>query len=209
VDWKSACQNQRVYRNLPVIVLQPAQKPFTTGNRIAAAQKKQQQSIKMASGDDAEILHLEIIRKDEYKKWKEDPRFVGDALLKKRAPEDIPLHANRFDISHLNENFAAWNTALSVSNFYSSDEVRAMTNAQANSSSFKFAYELDDLVWECEFSVNAFLTRSGALRKTLVIHLLNDGYFYINGVEMEKYLGKVDKESVLNSRHRNTCYDGW
>jgi hypothetical protein len=163
----------------------------------------------MASGDDVKILHLEIIRKDEYKKWKEDPRFVGDALLKKRAPEDIPLHANRFDISHLNENFAAWNTALSVSNFYSSDEVRAMTNAQANSSSFKFAYELDDLVWECEFSVNAFLTRSGALRKTLVIHLLNDGYFYINGVEMEKYLGKVDKESVLNSRHRNTCYDGW
>ena len=37
----------------------------------------------------------------------------------------------------------------------------------------------------------------------------NDGYFYINGTEMEEFLGKVDKTGVLNPRHRNTCYDGW
>lgn len=104
----------------------------------------------------------------------------------------------------------AWHAKLpSVSTFYSSDEVRSITVAQANSSKFKFAYELGELIWECEFSVKTRQTLSGETRKTLVIHLPNDGYFYINGTEMEKFLGKVDKRDVLNGRRRNTCYDGW
>jgi len=165
----------------------------------------------MSNKDEVKILYLEIIRKDEYEKWKRDPRFVGENLLKSRTPGEVPpKFINRFSISHINENFKAWHAKLpSVSNFYSSDVVRAMTSAQSNSSPFKFAYELDDLIWECEFSVKTRQMLSGVTQKTLVVHMPNDGYFYINGTEMEKFLGKVDKTGMLNARHRNTCYDGW
>jgi len=77
-----------------------------------------------------------------------------------------------------------------------------MTTAQANSSSIKFEYKLDDLIWESEFYVKARQTLSGVTRKTLVVHMPTDGYFYINGTEMklleapgggpfEKYFGTV------------------
>ena len=37
-----------------------------------------------------ELLSLEIVRKDEYKRWLEDPIYVGNAVVKEQNPADIP-----------------------------------------------------------------------------------------------------------------------
>ena len=75
-----------------------------------------------------------------------------------------------------------------------------------------FEYFSDELKWECEYSVNVRESangNTGNTRKKLVIHLPNDGYFYINGVQMEEFLGKVKRANVPNNRHRSTCHQGW
>ncbi|CAB9531925.1 hypothetical protein SEMRO_4307_G353690.1 [Seminavis robusta] len=161
-------------------------------------------------------LYLEIIRKDEYLLWKQDPTYVGEELAKQRSigdkPGSIPgVFRHRVDISHLNQNLAAWQARLSSFSdpFYSYANVSSMTRAEANASKGTFEYILDDLTWGCQYSVKIRETASGNTQKTLVIHLPNDGYFYLNGTKMEEFLGKVKKAGVPNSRHRNTCHKGW
>jgi hypothetical protein len=155
------------------------------------------------------LLYLEIVRKDEYKQWLEDPSYVGEALAKQRKPGDVPAEfERRFDISHLNHNLAAWQARLPQLSapLYSYADVSVMVE---QSPSRVFEYFLDELKWECEYSVKVRESANGNTRKTLVIHLPNDGYFYINGVQMEEFLGKVKKANVPNNRHRNPCHQGW
>jgi len=157
------------------------------------------------------VLFLEIIRKDEYAEWKTNPQFVGATLKRKRSPEELtPLgQQHRFDIAHLNKNLAAWRSRVSTlqNPLYSYAAVNSMTD---NSPSRKFQYVLDDLTWECEYSVKCWESQHGNMKKTLVIHMPNDGYFYINGVAVEQFLGaKMTKTGLFNSRHRNTQYEGW
>ena len=77
------------------------------------------------------------------------------------------------------------------------------------SPSRKFQYIFDDLTWECEYSVKVWISQQGGVKKTLVIHMLNGGYFRINENVMEQFLGaKVKTMDVFNSRHRNTAYEG-
>jgi hypothetical protein len=79
-----------------------------------------------------------------------------------------------------------------------------------SSTSERFEYVLGDLKWECEYSVEIQQSKKGNRRKTLVIHLPNDGYFYINGVQMEEFLrGKVKQADIPNSRHKKNCPEGW
>jgi hypothetical protein len=157
------------------------------------------------------VVYLEIIRKDEYAEWKVNPQFVGDTLKKPRTPDSLrPIgQEHRFDISHLNKNFEAWHAKVATLPIplYSYAAVNSMTD---NSPSRKFQYVLDDLTWECEYSVKLWVSQQDNVKKTLVIRMPNDGYFYINGIAMEHFLGaKVLKMEVFNSRHRNTVYEGW
>jgi hypothetical protein len=152
------------------------------------------------------LLYLELVRKDEYKQWLEDPTYVGKALTKKRKLDDFPPEfQRRFDISHLNHNLDAWQARLPQLStpFYSYADVSSMAE---QSPSRVFEYFLDELEWECEYSVKVRESANGNTWKTLVIHLPNDGYFYINGVQMEEFLRKAD---IPNNHHRNTRHQGW
>ena len=109
--------------------------------------------------------------------------------MAKGSPEEFPKNlTGRLDISHLNANFTAWNETLTGFDelaLYTFDEVKSTTQ---NTTSRVFQYELDSLTWESEFSVRTFGTKNHTFRKTLVIHLPNYGYFYINGAAIS--LGK-------------------
>lgn len=160
----------------------------------------------MSSSEEQGIAKLEIVRKDEYKQWLKDPSYVGEALAKQRKASDtIPEQGfqQRFDISHLNHNLAAWRARLPKlgTPLYSYAQVSSMAE---QSPSRVFEYFLDELYWECKYSVKVRESRKGDTRKTLVIHLPNDGYFYINGMQMEEFLGKAKKVSIPNNRHQ-----GW
>ena len=90
---------------------------------------------------------------------------------------------------------------------YSYDAVRNMTRVEENASSSTFQYVLDDLTWECEYSVKCWESQQGNVKKALVIHMPNDGYFYINGVAVEQFLwAKMTrrKYSTDDTATRNT-----
>ena len=129
------------------------------------------------------VVYLEIIRKDEYAEWKANPQFVRDALKRPRTPDSLrPIgQEHRFDITHLNKNFAVWHAKVDTLPIplYSYAAVNSMTD---NSPSRKFQYVLDDLTWECEYYVKVWVSHQDNVKKTLVIHMPNDGYFYINGI---------------------------
>ena len=155
------------------------------------------------------LLYLEIVRKYEYMQWWEDTSYVGEALAKQRKPGDFPADfQQRFDISHLNHNSDVWQARLPQLNtpLYSYTDVNSM---EETSGSRVFEYFLDELKWECEYSLKVRELANDNWRKTLVIHLPNAGYFYINGVQMEDFLGKVKKPNIPNNRHKKACHQGW
>ena len=49
-------------------------------------------------------------------------------------------------------------------------------------------YNFDNLTWEVAYSVKIRSSNIFNRRMTLVIHLPSDGYFYINGTQMEEFL---------------------
>ena len=113
-----------------------------------------------------ELLSLEIVRKDEYKQWLEDPIYVGNAVAKERNPGDIPAELQRrFDISHLNHTLAAWQSRLVHLNpaLYSFANVRGMVE---QSPSRVFEYMSDGLIWESEYSVQVRQSMNGDTHKT-------------------------------------------
>ena len=65
-------------------------------------------------------------------------------------------------------------------------------------------------MWECEHFVKLWVLQQGNVKKTLVIHMPNDGCFCVNGIAMEHFLGaKVLKMDVFNSCHQTTVHKGW
>jgi len=157
------------------------------------------------------VVHLEIIRKDEHAEWKANPQFVGDTLKRPRTHDSLrPIgQEHRFDISHLNKKFAVWHAEVATLPIPLCSHA-AVNSKTDNSPSRKFQCVLDNLTWECEHSVKLWVSQQDNVKKTLGIHMPNDGYFCINGIAMEHFLGaKVLTMDVFNSRHRNTVHEGW
>mmetsp|Transcript_10293 Transcript_10293/g.22648 ORF Transcript_10293/g.22648 Transcript_10293/m.22648 type:complete len:134 (+) Transcript_10293:1403-1804(+) len=60
------------------------------------------------------LLYLEIVRKDDYKKWKKDPQLCPQPRVSTNTIDDSTpeLIQERFDISHLSEHLTAWEKQL-------------------------------------------------------------------------------------------------
>lgn len=158
------------------------------------------------------LLYLEIIRKDDYKLWKKDPQLCRQPRDSNTeiCPEFTPqVIQERFDISHLSVNLTSWEKRLP------SLQRKLFTFAEAKSMVYdsphvEFEYELDGLTWSCEYFVKTWESRAGNLMKKLVIHLPNDGFFYVNEEAMSDFVGKIKKVGQKNNRHKKTnCYEGW
>jgi len=149
------------------------------------------------------LLYLEIIRKDDYKQWKKDPQFCPsqprvstNTTIDDTTPEVIQ---ERFDISHLSVHLAAWEKQLpNVQPIFSFSDVKAMTE---NSAKRTFQYELDGLTWSCEYFVRTWVSKAGNFMKILIIHLPNEGFFYVNEGSVDEFVGKTKKKGQKNSRH--------
>jgi len=158
------------------------------------------------------LLYLEIVRKDDYKQWKKDPQLcpqprVSTNTIDDSTPEVIQ---ERFDISHLSVHLAAWEkqlpSAQSVQPFFSFSDVKAMTE---NSAKRTFQYEMDGLTWSCEYFVKTWFSKAGNLMKILIVHLPNDGFFYVNEDAVKEFVGQIKKKGQKNNRHKNTCFEDW
>jgi hypothetical protein len=46
--------------------------------------------------------------------------------------------------------------------------------------------------------------------KIVIIHLPNDGFFYVNEeAVVNQFVGEIKKKGQKNNRHKDTCYEGW
>lgn len=156
------------------------------------------------------LLYLEIIRKDDYKLWKKDPQLCRQPRVSTNTIDDTTPEAiqERFDISHLSVHLAAWEKQLpnAVQPFFSFSDVKAMTE---NSAKRTFEYEFDEFTWSCEYFVKTWLSQTGNLMKILIIHLPNDGFFFVNEDAVNEFVGEIKKKGQKNNRHKNTCWEDW
>ncbi len=161
----------------------------------------------LAADNRIRLLSLEIIRKDDYKQWKKDPQLCRQPLfstntIDESTPEVIQ---ERFDISHLSVHLAAWEKQLpttTIQPLFSFADVKAMTE---NSAKRTFEYEMKGLTWSCEYFVKTWLSKNGNLMKNVIIHLPNDGFFYVNEDTLNEVVGEMKKKGQKNNRHNNTC----
>jgi hypothetical protein len=136
-----------------------------------------------------------------YKQWKKDPQLCPqprvstntiDDTTVTTTPEEIQELQERFDISHLSALLATWEKQLpNVQSIFSFSDVKAMTE---NSAERTLHYELDGLTWSCEYFVKTWVSKAGNLMKSLVIHLPNDGFFYVNEeAVVNEFVGDIKK----------------
>ena len=60
-------------------------------------------SAENGTKEDVKAICLEIYRKEDYHKWKQNPEYVGEALAQHRQPNECPEGIKeRFEITHLN-----------------------------------------------------------------------------------------------------------
>ena len=108
---------------------------------------------------------------------------------------------------HLSEHLTTWEKQIpTVQPFLSFSDVNTMTE---NSPKRTFQYEMDGLTWSCEYFVKTWVSKAGNLMKIFVIHLPNDGVFYVNEDAVNEIVGKVKKKGQKNSRYTHTCFEDW
>jgi len=156
------------------------------------------------------LLYLEIVRKDDYKLWEKDPQLCRQPPFSTNTIDEFTAEViqERFDISHLSVNLASWEERLPSLQrpLFTFAETKSMVE---DSPKRRFEYDLDGLTWSSEVFVKTWESRSGYLMKTLVIHLPNDGFFYVNEAAVSNIVGEIKKDGQKNNRHKNTCYEGW
>ena len=176
----------------------------------AAAEDAASSTASTAVDSMIRLLYLEIVRKDDYKQWKKDPQLCPQPRVSTNTIDDSTLEGilERFDISHLSEHLGTWEKQLpsTVQPFFSFSDVNAMTE---NSPTRTLHYEMDGLTWSCEYFVKTWVSRTGNLMKILVVHLPNEGFFYVNEDAVEEIVGTIKKKGQKNSRHEHTCFDDW
>lgn len=160
------------------------------------------------------LIYQESIPKASYKQWlaEKTKRLspITPAGSSSLAAMDSPTK-KRHDIGYLCENLESWVTTLNqptvqapgsavITVLPSLDQVIAIPGPTV---SIAMEYNRDGLIWRSDVRTCVFF-RKNVLWKNVVIHLPNDGFFYV-----EESLLPVLATNRDNDRHRNSCFGGW
>ncbi|KAL3910596.1 MAG: hypothetical protein SGILL_007632 [Bacillariaceae sp.] len=125
-----------------------------------------------------------------------------------------PSTRARYQLGGFGDNLSDWSTAYTGFEEDYGEGYVLPTFAQVQSGSwgktkFELEYERDGQIWPSdvrlfERAVYCPQTKQTKLRKTVVVHLANDGCFYA-----EEALLDTTSSNRENLRHKHTCKDGW
>jgi len=161
------------------------------------------------------LIYTESIPQASYKQWLAEKtkrlspiKPAGSSSL---ADMDSPTK-KRHDIGYICENLESWVTQLNQPTVQNSgkvvitilpslDQVIALPGPTV---SIAMNYNRDGLIWRSDVRTCVLLDNKNVLWKNVVIHLPNDGFFYV-----EESLLPVLATNCDNDRHRNSCFKGW
>ena len=156
------------------------------------------------------LMYVESsIPKTSYKQWLADKNKQRLSPVKPPAASlndtmDAPS-TKRHDISDIGENFLDWSNRVNREGcpiaLPTLPEVQEATNGTVPLS---IDYVRDGLIWRSDIRVCLLVDDKDVLWKSLVVHLPNDGFFYVD----EALLPMLAKDK-RNPRHMNTCSEGW
>jgi hypothetical protein len=166
------------------------------------------------------LLYMEVVRHDSYLSWQRDPRLVSPekiALTENQMKEAAAGLQERYDLGYLCKTFESWDIAVKEMNsqpspvptFPTYDDVSQVSN---NTIKTVHEYEHDGLTWRADWRINLRTKKVNGLyqtRRTLVIHLPNDGYLHVNEEALKSRTRTVKNTGRLNPRHLKNCKDGW
>jgi hypothetical protein len=161
-------------------------------------------------------MYTESIPQASYKQWLAE-KTKRLSPVKPAGPSDLKEMDSptkkRHDIGYLCENLESWVTQLNqptvqvpgnavVTVLPSLDQVRAVSGA-GDTGSIAMNYNRDGLIWRSDVRMS-ILDDNNVDWKNVVIHLPNDGFFYV-----EESLLPVLATNCRNERHMKTCSEGW
>jgi len=155
--------------------------------------------------DMVNLCYIGAIPRASYLEWRQDPSKSLSPIkpATRQNLEDMDTTTKqRHDIGYINANLTSWNDRVHGQNLIPTFEtVRA---AAATTVAEEVEYDRDGLVWRSDYHIRIQRMADGTMVRKLVIHLPNDGYFYVS-----EQLLPVLVSGRRNDRHLNTCPEGW
>jgi hypothetical protein len=152
------------------------------------------------------LMYVESIPKASYKEWLADKSKRLFPAKPATSVDDMDSPTKRrHDISYICENFLEWSNRVNREGCPISlptlQEVQAATEGNAP---LPIDYVRDGLIWRSDIRVCLLVDHKDVLWKHFLVHLPNDGFFYVN----EALLPVLAKDK-RNARHMNTRSEGW
>jgi hypothetical protein len=151
------------------------------------------------------LMYVESIPKVSYNQWLlEKSRKLSPTKPATSLDDmDSPMK-KRHDIGYISENLESWTNRLSKKGtpiIPSFAQVQAATDATV---AIAVDYDRDGLTWRSDYRIVISHDSKNNVWKNLVVHLPNDGFFYV-----DESLLPVLAGGRRNVRHMNTCSEGW
>ena len=175
-----------------------------TSNQGAAAIPDTNQDRRLWS-DLVNLVYMEAIPRSSHMEWRQDPSkklsTIKPATRQNLEDMDTPTK-QRHDIGYISSNLASWNSRVDGKNLVPTFEtVKAAT---ATTVAEEVEYNRGGLVWRSDYHIRIRCMADDTMMRKLVIHLPNDGFFYVD----ERILPVLVSDR-RNDRHLTTCAEGW
>ena len=172
---------------------------------VAGSDDTNQQDERKPWSDMVNLLYIEAIPHESYVEWLKDPSKrlapIKPASYENLTDMDEPTK-ERHDIGYISANLTSWNNRISGKGLIPTFE--KVQNATATTVPQEVEYDHDGLVWRSDYNIHIRRLTDGTKVRKLVVHLPNDGYFYV-----DEELLPVLCSSQRNERYIKTCPNGW
>ena len=152
------------------------------------------------------LMYVESIPKTSYKDWLADKNKRLTPVKPAASLDDMDsLTKKRHDISYICENFLDWLNRVNRDGCpITLPTLQEVQEATQGNVPLPIDYDRDGLIWRSDIRVCLLVDHKDVLWKNLVVHLPNDGFFYVD----EALLPVLAKDK-RNARHMNSCSEGW
>jgi hypothetical protein len=158
------------------------------------------------TSDMLKLLYMKVIPRQIYLEGLTDPSKkrspIKPASEQNLADMDTPTK-ERHDIGYLCSNLESWKLRIAGQSILPTFD--AVKKAKISTIAEEVEYDRDGLVWRSDYQI--LIRRQSQMRgqvRRLVLHLPNDGFFYV-----AESLLPVLLSNRRNERHLKTCSEGW
>ena len=152
------------------------------------------------------LMYVESIPQASYQEWMAEKSKKLSPIKPAASLKDMDTFTKkRHDIAYICDNLMSWSSRVSREScpitLPTFQEVQA---AEGGNVPLPIDYDRDGLTWRSDIRICLLVDNKDVLWKNFVVHLPNDGFFYV-----DEGLLPVLATDERNSRHMKSCSEGW